>query len=168
MTPKMLLDQLKLFVEDAVQDILLPCKDPPPKPGEKPSNDQLRAPEVHLMRLPVKEHSKNRVPNIVLEYLTGEDTMPAGGPQECTGRVRFGFTTYSKNDSEGALDVLNLMTRVRIMLLKKGEIGNQFLLKMPMEQFVYPDGYNTEPFFMGEMMTNWEMPITQREVTYGE
>jgi len=168
MTPKVLLDQLKLFVEAATQDIMLPCKDPPPKPGEKKAEkpDERRAPEVHLMRLPDKEPTKNRVPYIVLQYLSGEDAQRPGEPQECTGRVRLIFATYSKNDTEGALDVLNVMTRLRIALLKEREVGKQFLLRLPMEQLVYPD--DTQPFFLGEMMTNWEMPITQREVTFHE
>ena len=60
------------------------------------------------------------------------------------------------------MDVLNLITRIRVALIKAGIIGEQFSLKRKIEYIVYPD--STPPYFMGEMMTLWEMPIIQREV----
>jgi hypothetical protein len=33
---------------------------------------------------------------------------------------------------------------------------------MPLEYIVYPD--NAEPYYMGEMMTVWEIPSVEREV----
>lgn len=60
------------------------------------------------------------------------------------------------------MDVLNLITRIRVALIKAGVIGEQFSIKRPIEYIVYPD--STPPYFMGEMMTIWEMPTIQREV----
>ena len=37
-----------------------------------------------------------------------------------------------------------------------------FVLKSPLEMIVYPD--STAPYYLGEMMTKWTMPIIESEV----
>ena len=58
--------------------------------------------------------------------------------------------------------VLNLLTRIRVALLRDGIIGERFMLKPPLEMIVYPD--STAPYYLGEMMTEWTMPIIESEV----
>ena len=170
MTPTILLEQLKEFIQANTADIILtvrpvknrtlplPHGEPPPEAEETTH----RAAEVHLMRLPDKDAETNRVPYILLQYLAGKDEHKEHEPEDCTGNVRIIVATYSDNDSEGALDVLNLITRIRVALLKAGAIGEQFLLRKPLDHLIYPD--DTQPYFFGEMMTVWEMPTIQREV----
>ena len=43
-----------------------------------------------------------------------------------------------------------------------GVVGGQFVLKSPLEMIVYPD--STAPYYLGEMMTKWTMPIIESEV----
>lgn len=81
-------------------------------------------------------------------------------PADCT--VRIVAATYSEDESEGAMCVLNLLTRIRVALLKDGVVGGQFVLKSPLEMIVYPD--STAPYYLGEMMTKWTMPIIESEV----
>lgn len=179
MTPVVLLTALKQFIEENTKDIILsvrPVKNktiseprPKRKPPEPPEDAITeRAPEVHLMRLPDKDAETNRIPYILLQFLTGTDEhKPAEQPDsEC--KVRIVVATYSEDGGEGATDLLNVLTRIRIALLKAGEVGNQFLLRKPLEYIVYPD--ETNPYYLGEMLTIWEMPIIQREVyiNYGE
>jgi len=178
MTPIVLLDRLKEFIQENTGDIILavrPVKNktlptPGPKPKSKPEPEEIthRAAEVHLMRLPDKDAETNRVPYILLQYLTGKDAHEPGEQPDSESRVRIIIATYSENDSEGALDVLNVLTRIRNALLKAGVIGNQFLLRKPLEYMVYPD--DTQPYFFGEMISIWEMPKIKREVNtnYGE
>ena len=47
-------------------------------------------------------------------------------------------------------------------MLKDGVVGGQFVLKSPLEMIVYPD--STAPYYLGEMMTTWTMPIIESEV----
>jgi hypothetical protein len=114
------------------------------------------------MRLPDKDAETNRVPYIILQYITGKDTQEPGEREDSLSSVRIVIATYSDNDSEGAMDVLNLITRMRNALLKAGVIGDQFLLRRPLEYLVYPD--DTQPYFFGELMSVWEMPSVIREV----
>lgn len=158
MTPQMLLDELKLFIEECTKDILLQVKT---KPSEA-STASRRAAEVHLMGLPDKEAETSRIPYILLQFINGKDEDDA----ESTCQVRIVVATYSEDGRVGAMDVLNLITKMRIELLKKGVIGDQFLMKKPLEYIVYPE--DTKPYFMGEMMTVWEIPDIKREVQFGE
>lgn len=158
MTPIVLLDELKKFIEENTKDIMLQVK------TKREETKEERAVEVYKMNLPSKEAEVQQVPYIVLQYITGKDDQQEGQPQEAEARVRIVFGTYSEKEKNGSDDILNLITRVRIALLKAGVIGNQFILKKPLEYIVYPD--NTPPYYFGEMMTIWAMPTIEREVQF--
>jgi len=166
MTPVILLEQLKSFIQENTADIMLSVRSvknktlPEYEGGEYDITK--RAAEVHLIRLPGKDAEMQRIPYIVLQYLNGKDAHEPGDRPDSTAYIRIIVATFSENDSEGALDVLNVITRIRGALLKAGEIGRQFLLRKPLEYLLYPD--DTQPYFFGEMMTIWEMPIIYREV----
>jgi hypothetical protein len=179
MTPTILLEQLKEFIQKHTADIILSVRPvsnktlptaPRAKAAAASAEDAItnRAAEVHLMRLPDKDAETNRIPYVLLQLITGADTQEPGQHPDSECKVRVIIATYSDNDSEGALDVLNMITRIRVALLKAGEIGKQFLLRPPLEYLLYPD--DTQPYFFGELMTTWEMPIIKREVNsdYGE
>lgn len=157
MTPLVLLDTLKEFIELETKDIILPVK---VDRGSTELNE--RAATVFKMSLPNKEANIQRIPYILLQFLKSTDLQEAGQETESDGIVRIVGATYSENGEEGAMAILNLLTRIRIALLKSEVIGGQFLLQKPLELIVYPD--NTPPYFLGEMITNWKMPTIEREV----
>lgn len=172
MTPVVLLTELKKFIEENTKDIILSVRPVKNKtlpatrtrgPAQEPQEDAItnRAAEVHIMRLPDKDAETNRIPYILLQFLTGKDEhKPAEQPDsECN--VRIVVATYSEDGGEGAVDLLNVLTRIRVALLKAGEVGKQFLLRKPLEYVIYPD--ETNPYYLGEMLTIWEMPTIQRE-----
>ena len=169
MTAVILLQRLKEFVQEHTKDMVLRVKPITHNVyGEDAKAEGIteRPPEVHLMRLPSKDAEINRIPYILLQWLAGKDDQQQGEHPESECKIRIIAATYSDNDSEGALDVLNVMTKIRIALLRAGEIGEQFLLRKPLEALVYPD--DTQPYFFGEMMSVWEMPTIKREVNLGE
>ena len=87
----------------------------------------------------------------------------ADEPEEDSCKVRIIFAVYSENGQDGPLALLNLMLRVRSELKKAGAVGGgQFVLEMPLEYIVYQD--TTPPYYMGEMVTNWSLPVVQRDV----
>lgn len=157
MTPVELLKRLKEFVEEETKDLILSVKVKDGGDGPKE-----RAPEVHIMRLPDKEAETKQIPYILLQFIKGTDTQESGERPDSECSVRIVVATYSEDGGAGALDVLNVITRIRVALLKAGVVGEQFLLKPPIEYIVYPD--STAPYYLGEMMTLWEMPIIEREV----
>ena len=163
MTPIVLLDQLKEFIESCTSDIMLTTR--PEKGGTLKGKPGTRAAGVYKMRLPerdVSEATEKRVPYIVLQVLTGVDEHSPREPDDSTCTVRIIAATYSEDGGEGANDVLNIITRIRVELLKAGEVGAQFLLRKPLEYIIYPE--DTNPYFFGELMTVWEMPTVHREV----
>lgn len=159
MTPINLIDALKEFIQEQVKDIFLSVR----TKGEN-ATPQSRAAEVHKMRLPDKEAETKLVPYILLQFLTGKDAQEAGKDPESECRVRIVVATYSEDGGVGAYDVLNVITRIRVALLKTGIIAEQFLLKLesPLEYIVYTE--DTAPYYLGEMITTWELPTIEREV----
>ncbi len=172
MTPIELLYELKKFIEETTKDIILSVRpvnnrvipEPSGKGKKEKSEEQpkSRAAEVHLMRLPNKDAETNRIPYILLQFLTGEDTQQTGNEPDSECKVRIVVATYSEDASAGSMDLLNVITRIRVALLKKGVIGKQFALRKPLEYVVYPD--ETGSYYLGEMITIWGIPTIKREV----
>jgi hypothetical protein len=157
MTSKELLDALKDFIERETKDLLLPVR------VDRKSGEQKERPaEVHEMRLPNKEAETARIPYVLLQFLKSTFEQKEGEEPTHVAMVRIVAATYSEDGEEGALCLLNLLTRIQIALLKDGVIGERFLLKSPVEMIVYPD--NTPPYYLGEMMTQWELPVIESEV----
>lgn len=157
MTPLELLDALKAFIEENTKDILLPVR-----VDRKSGEAKERPAEVYKMRLPTKDAETKRIPYVLLQYIKSTDTQTAGEPPESSCMVRIVAATYSEDGEEGAMCVLNLLTRIRIAFLRDGVIAERFMLKPPIEMIVYSD--STPPYYLGEMMTEWRMPIVESEV----
>ncbi len=158
MTPLELLNALKAFIEQKTKDIILPVR-----VDRRSGESKERAAEVHVMRLPNKDAEIQRIPYILLQYIKSTDIQEQGQHPESNCMIRIVVATYSEDGEEGALCVLNLLTRIRIALLRDGVIAERFLLKPPLEMLVYPD--STPPYYLGEMMTEWQMPIIESEVS---
>ena len=163
MTKVILLEVLKKFTEQAIQNILLPTR--AQKGDVKSETDQkIRAAEVYKMRLPDSSSASKKAPYIIHQIITGKDTQkPQSNPSARTV-VRSIFCVYCDNEEEGALMLLNLMERLRIELMKNVVLSKQFELDLDegVEMLIYPD--DTAPYYMGEMLTNWKMPAVEREV----
>lgn len=157
MTPIILIDEMQKFIEEKTRDLLLPVR------VEKNSGkSKERAPEIHKMRLPNRDAETKLVPYILLQFIKSTDDQQQGQEPECKCNVRIVAATYSENEEEGAICVLNLLTRIRFEFIRTGMIGEQFLLCPPLEMFIYPD--STAPYYLGEMMSTWKIPAIESEV----
>ncbi len=176
MTPIELLYELKKFIEENIKDIILtvrPVKNkviPVPSGKDEKENaeeqPQSRAAEVHLMRLPDKDAETNRIPYVLLQFLTGTDEQQTGNVPDSECKIRIVIATYSEDGSKGAMDLLNVITRIRVALLKAGVVGETFILRKPLEYTAYPD--DTGAYYLGEMITIWGIPTIKREVNLYE
>ena len=156
MTAINLLECLEAFVKEKTADIMLQVK----VRNRNPEEVKERAADVYKMRLPKKEDQTEKVPYILLQLLTGKDDKEDGEPEESVCKIRIVVATYSEDGSEGALDVLNVILRIRSELKKAGVVGERFVLQNPLEYIVYPD--STQPYYLGEMVTNWSIPTIER------
>ena len=159
MTAINLLECLEAFVKEKTKDIILQVK----VRNRNPEEAKERAADVYKMRLPKKEDQTEKIPYILLQLLTGKDSKENGEPEESVCKVRIVVATYSEDGSEGSLDVLNVILRIRSELKKAGVVGERFVLQNPLEYIIYPD--STQPYYLGEMITNWSIPTIEREVT---
>ena len=161
MTTLILLDRLTDFTRDAVKDLLLPVRQQE-NDAEAPA---MRAAEVYKMRLPDSGSAKKKAPYIIHQVVTTNDLQPQGERIQATAKLRTVFCVYCPDEEEGSLMLLNLMERLRIALLKQVVIGHQFTLNTTagLERLMYLD--DTEPYYIGEMATEWILPPVQREVS---
>lgn len=156
MTPNILLENLKEYIEDVTKDMLLQVR------VRAEEENKERPPYVYLMNLPKKEDEIRQIPYILLKYLTSKDDQPTGSPTQSEARVRIIIATYSEDAQEGAMALLNVISRIRYRLLKDREVGGQFSLILPAESIVYQDSLT--PYYLGEIMTMWTLPSVEREV----
>lgn len=151
MTPIDLLESLKAYVKEETKNLILPTR-VDRHSGSRPE----RPAEVHVMALPDKKSETERIPYVLLQFLTSEDKQEPGEEAESRCKIRIVAATYSEDKAEGYLHLLNLLTCIRIALLRDGIIADRYLLKTPLEMIVYPD--STSPYYLGEMMTEWSLP----------
>lgn len=164
MTKVILLEQLKIFTEDATGDLLLPVArqkgdSGPPAP---------RAAEVYRARLPDSTAAKKKAPYILHQIITGKDAQRSGQFGTAVATVRTIFCVYHQDEQEGGLALLNLMERLRIALLEHGMVGKQFILdrEAGLESLVYPE--DIAPYYAGEMLSTWKLPAIERKVFDGK
>ena len=136
----------------------------PVKIQSEGEEQQYRAAEVYLMRLPDGSAAKKKAPYIIHQAITSKDTQPSGELEAGAAVVRSIFAVYNDDEQEGGLMLLNLMERLRIRLLREVVIGRRFQLDLEsgLETFIYPD--DTAPYYAGEMTTTWRVPGVEREV----
>ena len=116
------------------------------------------------MRLPDGKAAAKKAPYILHQLITGKDKQPEKSKSTSKANIRSIFCVYSNNDQEGGLLLVNLMERMRISILKTVALGHQFTLDREegIETLYYPD--DTAPYFVGEMLTTWNLPVVQVEV----
>lgn len=156
-----LLEQFRDLTKEEIADIIMPVS---MQKGD--TEQQYRAAEVHLMRLPDSAAAKKKAPYIIHQLITGKDIQPAGEDESASAVIRSIFCVYNNsNEEEGALMLLNLMERLRIRLLKQVVIGRQYQLDLStgLETLIYPD--DTAPYYAGEMVSTWKLPAVRREVS---
>lgn len=160
MTKLALLDALVEFTKEKTKDLLLMVAqqendEQPPEP---------RPADVYRMRLPDGTSATKKAPYIIHQIIASKDGI-SDGRKYSQVVVRSIFCVYHQDDQEGSLALLELMERLRVDLLKSIVIGRQFKLDEDegVDALIYTD--NTAPFFAGEMMTTWYVPVVKREVT---
>ena len=172
MTKITLLEQLEEFSKGCIGDLLLPVQ--PQEDDENPPN---RAADVYTPCLPELRSYARKAPFITHEIVTSKDVAvqrPGGGKfMQSTTVVRTCFCVYDPDEQKGKLALLTLMERHRITLLEEVVIGKQFKLDLDagIEQLTYPGNPNqtaVSPFYLGEMITTWQLPIIERKVPHGK
>lgn len=133
-TPILLIQAIKGFLEELVQDSVIP------------------KPAVHLGYLPrqTKDNAdKPEFPYILVRPATGIDN------DDCKVTVHLIFGSEA-DDDQGFLDVFNQMERVRIALLEQQIIDRRFRLELPYKWEFPPE--QPEPYTIGLVTTIWTLP----------
>lgn len=161
MTRTQLIEDLKVFIEDALKDFILPTK---LQKGD--SEQKFRAPYVFKQRVPDSNSATDKAPCVLLQLTNADDIQNAGDQLRSTASVRIVFMIYNKDEQEGGMALLEVMERVRIALLQLIHLNNQYALDVTagVSTSIYND--DTAPFYVGEMITTWQMPPVKRKVIF--
>lgn len=164
MTKVELLNALKERMEVDTGNMLFPVR--PQKAGE---DAVLKHAEVYCQRLPDTTQPTKKAPYIINSVVNSKHAQSPGEDAATSVTVvRTTFCVYCDDEQEGSLMLLNLMECIRISLLKNPILRKQFLCLLDdtdgggIEDLVYPD--NLHPYYIGEMITVWDMPRVKREV----
>lgn len=158
MSKVILLEELKAFSEAVTKDLRLPVAQQKGDPGPPPP----KAPQVFRPRLPDSRAAAKKAPYILHQILTGKDIQPPGKRVDSTAVVRTVFCVYHPDEQEGGLALLNLMEQLRLSLLERPILDEQFRLDLEagLEELVYPE--DVAPYYAGEMITVWHLPPVAR------
>lgn len=159
MTKTVLLEQLGQLTREVIKDAAMPVRT---QEGDK--KQRYRAADVYLMRLPDSSAAKKKAPYVIHQLITAKDWQAPSEHENASAVVRSVFCTYSPDEQEGALLLLDLMERLRIRLLQQVIVGKQFELDLEagLEALIYTD--DTAPYYAGEMVSTWKLPAIKREV----
>ena len=155
----MLLEALKAFTEDAVKGLSYP------EAVQKGDTEQkFRAPDVYKQRVPNGDAVKKYVPYVLIQFVTGQDKQEENYRSEQRAQIRFICTTYSKDEEEGSMMLLNLMDRIRIKLLEEVVVADTYKLDTDegIDSAYYTD--DTAPYYIGEMSCTFMLPAIRRKV----
>ncbi|WP_449602453.1 hypothetical protein [Paenibacillus sp. Marseille-Q9583] len=143
MTPVMLMMAIKEFLKNELAD------------------DAATIPAVHLGALPSKT-AENRndpvFPLIIVRPMEGDSD-----DKESRAQVKLLFGTQSDDDS-GFVDVLNLMERVRMLLMRQRIIDKKFRIEPNWKWQFLED--QPEPQWICQAITTWTLPQIRQEVKY--
>jgi len=125
------------------------------------ADDAATIPAVHLGALPSKT-AENRndpvFPLIIVRPMDGD-----GDNDESRVQVKLLFGTQSEDDS-GFIDVLNLMERVRILLMRQRIIDRKFQIEPNWKWQFLED--QPEPQWICQAITTWTLPQIRQEVKH--
>ncbi len=164
-----LLQALKEFIENAIKDLLLPIRAQSKEDerlfAENP-DVSVRKPDVYKMRLPDSKEAKKKAPYVLVQLITTGDVQNERQIDDSYAIIRIICCVYNRDEQAGALNLLNLASRIRIAFLKACSIGenHEFVLDKTekLEFMAYPD--DTAPYYAGEMIGLWHLPPIEREV----
>jgi hypothetical protein len=152
MIPIMLIDELCLFVQGVVKEILLPT-----------SQGELKTPTVHPGYLPFKGAASEdaaEYPLIIVRLLNGDDNEDGS---KATVQIIVG--TYGE-DSQGWREVLNILERIRQSLFKTRTIAKKYRIEYPLKWEVPDEQPRLQ--WIASMTTNWTIAQPIEEVIYEE
>ena len=155
-----LLEAFKERTIETTSEMLLPTQ---LQKGDIEAKEQPAS--VYIGRIPNMKQNMKKAPYILHQMVNSASKQIPGEQLQSKAIVRSIFCVYCEDEQEGTLMLINLMERLRISLLKNPLIGDNAFecdLEEGLEDLVYQD--DAYPYYLGEMLTTWELPPVKREV----
>ncbi|WP_339225717.1 hypothetical protein NYE80_31020 [Paenibacillus sp. FSL H7-0357] len=122
-------------------------------------DDAFAVPNVYLGDLPPNSADSQEDPEypfIIIRPFEGE-----GGKDNIQSQIKLLFRTRPR-DNSGFIDLLNLMERVRILLMRQGILEKKFAINDSWKWKLIEEQPMLE--WVGEVITTWTLPQIKREV----
>lgn len=170
MTPSMMIEKLKEYLQEITQEMTLgperlspnvykvdlPARATPEYTAkETPSILETDIPVSNQQTLP--DEKDERWPFIIIYWNDAEDNEEGYRAVH----IDFAFGCEGRG-ADGYMDVLHLMESVRISFLRETYEGWSFRLERPLTMGFYDE--QADPFWTGYMSTTWIVPTVEEEV----
>ena len=150
-TPLELLECLKEMCSEVTKDLLLPVKGENSKDTPEP-----RAPKIYGMFVPKKDDETKQIPYLIIIVQTGHDEQKQNDTPTSWCGVRIVAAVYNPDTGAGRMDLLNIITRLRIEMLQRKALGKQFMLRGEIDWAIDPAPVGEYHF--GEILTSYDTP----------
>lgn len=143
---------------EILKDLLMPTR------AQKDNPATERNIAIYNQNLPDMESSTKKAPYMLNSVLNGNFGRFPGQEVENEITIRTVFCIYGEDAEKGGMMLLDTIERLRIAYQRDPILADQFEVdyEKGIQTLCYPD--NTAPYFMGEMITVWQMPPVEREV----
>lgn len=126
-----------------------------------PRKEENRPPHIFLMNTPERSDLTSQIPYLMIQLLSGEDKQDSESrEEESKVKIRILIALYDDDGENGALQVLEIIERIRIMLLKGRLLDRQYMIQSPFDYEIYQD--DTGVYYLGEINTVWSVPVIER------
>ncbi len=123
-----------------------------------------REPQVYLMGLPEVENAEKLAPYIIIQPGNARHIQKPGDEPRFFVPVRMVFCNYCKDNERGGIELMNIMERIRIRLLKDVTFGGSFMLDVNEPLEIEPYYEDLGLFHAGELRGTFVLPSITREV----
>lgn len=126
------------------------------------------APRIFLGDTPPKNQAEDDFPFVIVRPIEGVDAEEGS-----TVTVALVCGVYTAEGFEGGVnDLLNLVSRIRLALLKEPVLAGRYTPARPLEWELAPDprreSGSTHPYHLALMTTTWSVPAVPVELTLKE
>ena len=128
------------------------------------TEEVFKEPHGYLMRLPDVENADKLAPYFIIQPGKSYHIQKPGDEPRFFVPVRMVFCTYCDDNERGEVELMNIMERIRIRLLKDVTFGGSFMLDVnePLELEPYYEDLGS--YHAGELRGTFVLPPIIREV----
>ncbi|MCM1275462.1 MAG: hypothetical protein NC299_08855 [Lachnospiraceae bacterium] len=123
-----------------------------------------KEPHGYLMRLPEVENTEKLAPYFIIQPGKSQHIQKSGDEPRFFVPIRMVFCHYCEDNERGEVELMNIMERIQIRLLKDVTFGGAFMLNVHEPVEIEPYYEELGQYHAGELRCTFVLPAIYREV----